>query len=302
VVIRQGLGDRIFNILNVAILTAILVIMAYPLYFVLIASISNTDLVNTGKVIFLPKALTADGYKIVMKYNEVWIGYRNTLFYATAATLVHLAVTIPAAYSLSRRDFKFKAFFTVVFMIPMMFGGGLIPYYMLITQTLKINDTIWIMILPGATSFFQLTIARTFFRTTIPDELRESAEIDGASNFLVFFKIVIPLSAAIIAVLALQSAVGNWNAFFNAMMFLSDREGKNLRPLQVILRNILIMTQSQAAIAEQMADQTNAAEKLRLTEQLKYALIIVSALPVLIIYPFIQKHFVKGVMIGSIKG
>ena len=301
-VIKQSIGDKVFNIINICILSMILLIMAYPLYFVLIASISNTDLVNTGKVIFYPKSLTLDGYQMVFNYSEVWIGYRNTLFYSAAATLVHLAVTIPAAYTLSRKDFKWKTFFTVVFMIPMLFGGGLIPYYMLITRTLRINDTIWIMILPGATSFFQLTIARTFFRTTIPDELRESAEIDGASNFLIFFRIVLPLSAAIIAVLALQCAVGNWNAFFNAMMFLSEREGKNLRPLQIILRNILIMTQSQAAIAEQMSDQTNAAEKMRLTEQLKYALIIVSALPVLIIYPFIQKHFVKGVMIGSIKG
>ena len=276
--------------------------MAYPLYFVLIASISNTDLVNTGQVIFYPKSLTLDGYQMVFNYSDVWIGYRNTIFYTAAATLLHLIVTLPAAYTLSRKDFRWKSFFTVVFMIPMLFGGGLIPYYLLLTRTLKMNDTIWVMILPGATSFFQMTIARTFFRTTIPDELRESAEIDGASNFLVFFKIVIPLSAAIIAVLALQCAVGNWNAYFNAMIFLSDREGRNLRPLQIILRNILIMTQSQVAIAEQMADQTNAAEKMRLTEQLKYALIIVSALPVLIIYPFIQKHFVKGVMIGSIKG
>ena len=300
--VKDSAGDRVFNAVNIILLVLLLLIVAYPLYFVVIASFSNANSVGNGEVIFLPKGITFAGYEMVLNYADVWLGYRNTIFYTVAATLINLAVTLPAAYALSRRDLRWRGFFTIVFMIPMFFGGGLIPYYLLITKTLHWNDTIWVMIVPGATGFMQMVVARTFFQSTIPVELRESAEIDGASNFLIFFRIILPLSTAIIAVQALQCAVGNWNAYFNAMMYLSDREGRNLKSLQIVLRNILVLSQSQAAIAEQMADQTDSVEFLQRSEQLKYALIIVSCIPVLIAYPFVQKYFVKGVMIGSIKG
>jgi putative aldouronate transport system permease protein len=300
--VKESISDRVFNAINIFLLALLLLIVAYPLYFVVIASFSDATLVGSGKVIFAPKGITFAGYEMVLAYSDVWIGYRNTIFYALAATLINLAVTLPAAYALARRDFRWRRFFTTVFMVPMFFGGGLIPFYLLITQTLHWNDTIWVMIVPGATGFMQMMIARTFFQTTIPEELRESAEIDGASNFLIFFRIVLPLSTAIIAVQALQCAVGNWNAYFNAMMYLSDREGRNLKSLQVVLRNILVLSQSQAAISEKMADQTNYAEFQQKAEQLKYALIIVSCIPILLVYPFVQKYFVKGIMVGSIKG
>lgn len=299
--IKESKGDRIFNFVNVVLLSLLLLIVAYPLYFIIIASISDPMYISLGEVVIWPKGISWRGYAHVFQYQEVWTGYRNTIFYTALGTLINLAVTLPAAYSLSRRDFKGKGFFTFLFMIPMFFGGGLIPTYLLYTQTLHINDTIWVMVIPGATGLMQMVVARTFFQTTIPDELRESATIDGCSNFRLFFLIVLPLSTAIIAVQALQTAVGHWNAYFNGMMYLSDRGGRDLKPLQLILRDILIATQVTTEQLE-MADMTDRQEFFRLVEQLKYALIIVSIVPILLVYPFVQKYFVKGVMIGAIKG
>ncbi|GHU73713.1 sugar ABC transporter permease [Clostridia bacterium] len=301
-VIKETASDRVFNAVNTLLLTIVLLIVAYPLYFIIIASFSNPDLVNTGKVLFLPRELSVEGYKMVFNFTDLWLGYRNTLIYAVFGTLINLAVTLPAAYTLSRKDFRWKGFFVTFFMIPMFFGGGLIPTYMLMTRTLHFNDTIWAILIPGATSMMQMVVARTFFQSTIPDELRESAEIDGASNFRVFFTIVIPLSTAIIAVQGLQSAIGQWNAFFNAFLYLSDRGGRNLQPLSLILRRILVIAQASTVAEEFMQDQMNYVERLRRVEQIKYAMIIVSVIPILIAYPFIQRYFVKGVMIGALKG
>ena len=301
-IIKETFGDRVFNFINVLILSFILLIVIYPLYFIIIASFSNPDLVNTGKVLFQPREISLEGYKMVYNFSDLWTGYRNTIFYALAGTLINLSVTLPAAYSLSRKDFRWKSFFVTFFMIPMFFGGGLIPTYLLMTRTLHFNDTVWAILIPGATGMMQLVIARTFFQSTIPDELRESAEIDGASNFRVFFTIIIPLSTAIIAVQGLQAAVGHWNAYFNAFLYLSDKGGRNLQPLSLVLRRILVIAQGQAVAQEFMQDQTNYAERLRRVEQIKYAMIIVSVIPILIAYPFIQRYFVKGVMIGAIKG
>jgi len=259
-------------------------------------------LVNTGRVVFYPRGISFAGYEMVFKHNELWTGYRNTLFYASAGTLINLAVTLPAAYALTRRDLRFKKFLVILFMIPMFFGGGLIPFYLLITQTLSINDTVWAILLPGATGMMQMVIARTFFQSTIPDELRESAEIDGASDFRVFFTIVIPLSTAIIAVQGLQAAVGHWNAFFNAFLYLSDQNARNLQPLSMVLRRVLIIAQASALADDFMQDQTDYIERLMRVEQIKYAMIIVSVIPILIAYPYVQRYFVKGVMIGAIKG
>jgi len=300
--VKETFGDRVFNFINVLLLSLVLLIVAYPLYFVVIASFSNPDLVNTGKVLFYPRGISWEGYKMVYYFNDLWLGYRNTIFYAVVGSLINLAVTLPAAYSLSRRDFRLKNFFVTFFMIPMFFGGGMIPTYLLMTRTLGINDTVWCILIPGATSMMQMVIARTFFQSTVPDELRESAEIDGASNFRVFFTIVLPLSTAIIAVQGLQAAVGHWNAYFNAFLYLSDRGGRNLQPLSIVLRRILIVAEASAAAAEFMQDQSSFTERLRRIEQVKYAMIIVSIIPILVAYPFIQRYFVKGVMIGAIKG
>lgn len=300
-IIKESRVDRIFNFFNVLLLSALLFVIAYPLYFIIIASFSDPTYISLGQVMFIPRGVSWDGYKHVLKYKEVWVGYRNTILYTSLGTLVNLCVTLPAAYSLSRNDFRGKGLFTAMFMIPMFFGGGLIPTYLLYTQTLHINDTIWVMVIPGATGLMQMVVARTFFNSNVPQELRESAVIDGCSNFRLFFQIVLPLSTAIIAVQALQTAVGHWNAFFNGMMYLSDRGGRELKPLQLILRDILISTQVTTEQLE-MADLTDRQEFFRLVEQLKYALIIVSVIPILIVYPFAQKHFVKGVLIGAIKG
>ena len=300
-IIKESRVDRIFNFFNVLLLSALLFVIAYPLYFIIIASFSDPTYISLGQVMFIPRGVSWDGYKHVLKYKEVWVGYRNTILYTSLGTLVNLCVTLPAAYSLSRNDFRGKGLFTAMFMIPMFFGGGLIPTYLLYTQTLHINDTIWVMVIPGATGLMQMVVARTFFNSNVPQELRESAVIDGCSNFRLFFQIVLPLSTAIIAVQALQTAVGHWNAFFNGMMYLSDRGGRELKPLQLILRDILISTQVTTEQLE-MADLTDRQEFFRLVEQLKYALIIVSVIPILIVYPFAQKHFVNGVLIGAIKG
>ena len=299
-VIKETLGDRIFNAINVFLLFLLLLIVAYPLYFIVIASFSNPDLVSTGKVLFLPREITWSGYEMVLNYKLLWTGYRNTIFYTAAGTFINLAVTLPAAYALSRRDFRWKGFFTTVFMVPMFFSGGLIPSYLLMVNTLKFNNTIWAMIIPGATGMMQMVIARTFFQSTVPEEMRESAEIDGASNFRIFFQIVLPLSTAIIAVQGLQAAVGHWNAFFNALLYLSNQE--HLIPLSLVLRKVLVEAESQALINEFMQDQTNYAERLRRVELIKYGMIIVSVIPILMVYPFVQRYFVKGVMIGAIKG
>jgi len=301
-VIKETTGDKVFNIVNVTLLTMLLLIVLYPLYFVVIASFSDPMAVNLGQVVWYPKGVRFLGYSMAYNYPDIWIGYRNTIVYASLGTLVHLCVNLPAAYALSRRDFKGAGMITVFFMVPMFFGGGLIPWYLLIINTLNWGNTVWAMIIPGATGFYSLLVARTFFRSTIPDELRESAEIDGASNVRVFLSIVLPLSTAIIAVQGLFSAVGHWNAFFNAFLFISGREGASRRPLQLVLREILILAQAQLVDRESIVDPGDAQELMDRMLQLRYAVIIVSVLPILIVYPFVQRYFVKGVMIGAIKG
>jgi putative aldouronate transport system permease protein len=301
-VIKETRSDRVFNAINVFILSLILIIVAYPLYFVVIASFSNPSLVLSGKVMFYPREVSFEGYRMVWNYSALWLGYRNTIFYASVGTLINLSITLPAAYALTKKDLRFKKFLIWLFMIPMFFGGGLIPTFLMITRTLNLGDTIWAILLPGATGMMQMVIARTFFQSTIPDELHEAAEIDGASQFRVFFTIVIPLSTAIIAVQGLQAAVGHWNAFFNAFLYLSDMNARHLQPLSMVLRRILVIAQANMIADEIMADQMDFAERFRRAEQIKYAIIIVSVIPILAVYPFVQRYFVKGVMIGAIKG
>ena len=300
-VIRETFGDKIVNAINVVLLTIVLLIVAYPLYFVVIASFSDPLAVSLSKVYLWPIRPTLMGYSLVYAHKEVWLGYRNTIFYAVMHVIVVLSVTLPAAYALSYRDLRFKGFFTVFFLVTMFFSGGLIPFYLLVTQTLRMGDTVWVLIIPGAASMTNIILARTFFVSSIPEELREAAEIDGCSEFRLFFSIILPLSAAIIAVMSLWSFVGSWNSYFNAMMYLTDNAAR-LVPLQIVLRKILIQNQIALEDISFNADQTNAAALLLRVEQMKYALIIVSSIPILLIYPFVQKHFVKGVMIGSIKG
>ena len=286
-------GDRAFYIVCTVVLAILLLIVAYPIYFVLIASISDVTLVNTGKVLLYPRGLQLLGYQRVLTNARILTGYRNTMFYTIAATLLNLTMTMTAGYALSVKV-PGRNFFSLMITFTMFFGGGLIPYYFVI-RGLGILNTVWVMILPGAVSAYNLIITRTFLNSNIPHELYEAASIDGCNRLQFFVKVVVPLSGTLIAVLTLLYAVGHWNDYFNALMFLTKR---TLHPLQLVLREILI----ENSVSADDMDGEAAAALMNMKETLKYALIVVSSLPMMILYPLVQKHFVKGVMIGSVKG
>ncbi len=298
-VIRETRADRIFNFFNYLILGCIFLICFYPLYFIIIASVSNPDLVNAGKVWLWPREVSLDGYKALFADKSVMRGYLNTLIYTFGGTAINLAVTLPAAYALSRKDFVGRKFFTLMFTFTMFFSGGLIPTFMVVKR-LGLYNNPWVMVVLGATSMTNIIITRTFFETNLPDELREAAEIDGCSNTRFFFRIALPLSGSIIAVMTLFFAVVHWNGYFNALIYLRDDEWQ---PLQVIMRDILMRSQFNAEMLQQGGDTAGMLlQELRTAEQIKYALIVVASVPVMVIYPLVQKHFVKGVTVGSVKG
>lgn len=298
-VIRESRQDRIFNTINYIILTCVFLICLYPLWFIIIASISNPDLVNSGQVWLWPKDVSFDGYKSLFADSGIMRGYFNTILYTVVGTMVNLAVTLPAAYALSRKDFVGRRFFTLMFLFTMFFSGGLIPTFLTVKNLGLYNNPL-VMVVLGATSMTNIIISRTFFETNIPNELREAAEIDGCSNTRFFFRIVLPLSTAIIAVMALFFAVNHWNGYFTAMIYVRD---KDWQPLQIVMREILMRSEFNAQMLQQGGDTgALAAQEQRIAEQIKYALIVVASLPVMCIYPFVQKHFVKGVTMGAVKG
>jgi putative aldouronate transport system permease protein len=289
--------DRIFDIANFVVLTISLLAVLYPLYFVGIASISNPDKIYAGEVWFWPKDVTLEGYRRIFSEPLLWIGYRNSAFYAIAGTAISVSMILTAGYALSRKDLVGRGVFMLFFVATMFFDGGIVPRY-LVVKRLGMLNTVWAVILPGAVGVWNLIIARTFFQQTIPEELREAAFLDGATNWRFFFKIVLPLSTPIIAVLVLTHVVGNWNAFFDALIYVTSEK---LYPLQLVLRNIL--TQSDvAAQASMMVDIESYAAQQRVGEMLKYGMIVAASIPMLILYPFLQKYFVKGMLIGAIKG
>ncbi|OIB03935.1 sugar ABC transporter permease [Paenibacillus sp. LC231] len=294
-VIRESRGDRIFVALIYAFLTLILIIVAVPLIYILSSSVSSPQAVVSGKVWLFPVDFTLDGYKAVFQNPQIGVGYMNSLFYTVVGTAINVSLTIMFGYPLAKRTLYGRHFFMIVLVITMMFDGGLIPYYLLV-KDLQLLDTRWAMILPGAMGVIQVIVARTFFQTTIPDELSEAAELDGCSDIRFILSIVLPLSKPIIAVMMLMYAVGHWNAYFDALIFLRSPD---LFPLQIILRNVLILNTVDPSMMANV-DQVQAQQGLK--DLLKYSLIVVASAPVLIIYPFVQKHFVKGVMIGSLKG
>jgi putative aldouronate transport system permease protein len=290
---RQGLGDNIFDGTVLLLSILILIIMAYPLYFVIIASFSDPTYVNTGRVWLLPSHVTLEGYKRVFADTRIWRGYRNTIFYTIAGTLISLLFTLPAAYALSRKDLKGRNFLMMYFVFTMFFSGGLIPTYLTINN-FRLTNTIWVLLVPFSVSAYNLIISRTFFASTIPQELLEAAIIDGCSNTRFFVSVVLPLSKAIIAVIGLYCAVGQWNQFFTSLVYVRS---ESLMPLQIVLRNLLLQYRFQEASAS-----SNSSEIQRIADVMKYAIIIISTVPVMCFYPFIQKYFAKGVMIGAIKG
>ncbi|NGP45437.1 carbohydrate ABC transporter permease [Bacillaceae bacterium SIJ1] len=292
---RRSRADRLFDMANIVFFCILLLVILYPLYFIIIASISDPDAVNQGLTFLLPKDITFEGYKSIFQDARIWQGFMNSFVYMIVGTIIKLSLTITAGYALSRHDLIGRNFFMMMIVFTMFFQGGLIPTYLLV-QGLGIDNSLWAMVLPGAVNVFQLIIARTFFQFSIPEELREASFIDGCSNWKFFFKIVIPLSMPIIAVVGLFSAVGEWNAYFPALVYLRDEA---LHPLQLILRSILIQSEAQSAMLD---DSLDAQLYLKAAEQIKYGVIIVASLPMLILYPFVQKYFVHGVMIGSVKG
>ena len=292
---RQVTGkDLAFNIVLYAICIIILLIVVYPLYFIVIASFSNPTEVANGKVWLWPSQFTVDGYKEILRHAEIWVGYRNTIFYTVAGTLIGLAVNIPAAYALSRRDLVGRKVITFYFIFTMFFNGGLIPTYFTI-RDFGLYNSFWVMVLPFSVVVYHIIIARTFFDSSLPQGLLDAAQIDGCSNLRFFFQIALPLSKAVLAVIALYTAVAQWNAYFNALVYIKD---DGLKPLQLIIRNILITKQSIAGTGDGLSAQ----EARRLSELMKYAVIIVTTVPIMCVYPFVQKYFSKGVMIGAIKG
>lgn len=293
--IKETLGDRVFIAGVYTFLSLVLLIVLIPLIYILSASFSSPQAVVTGKVTLWPVDFSLAGYKAVFNNPQIGTGFLNSLFYTVVGTLINVTLTIMMAYPLARKTFYGRHVFMIILVITMMFEGGLIPSY-LVVKGLGLIDTRLAMILPGAFAVFQVIIARTFFQTSIPDELAEAAELDGCSDLRFIFSIVLPLSKPIIAVMTLMYAVGHWNAYFDALIYLRNPD---IFPLQIILRNILILNSVDASMMANV-DQMMAQQGLK--DLLKYSLIVVSSAPVLMIYPFVQKHFVKGVMIGSLKG
>lgn len=289
-------SDRVFLCMDWLVLTVFLVILVYPLAFIIMSSISGgTAYMNLW---LIPSKFSLEGYKAVFEHNDIWVGYRNSIFYTAMFTFLALLVTICCAYPLSRRDFAAGKYIMLLCVFTMYFGGGLIPTYLWIRQ-LKMIDSIWALLLPGSLSVYNMIVMRTYFSSQIPDELREASMLDGCSDIRFLLQIVIPLSGSILAVIALYYAVGMWNDYFNAMVYITTR--KKL-PLPNFLREILMVNVQHSLTNTNLNDLANIEKMEQRAELMKYSLIVVSSLPVMVIYPFVQKHFVKGVMIGAIKG
>ena len=295
--VSQTRGDKVFGVINAIFIVFITIITLYPLIYVCSASISSPASVTSGRMWLWPTDITLEGYKRILKNTEIWTGYANTILYTVINVVISLAVTLPAAYALTVKALPGRKFLVFVFSVTMFFSGGMIPLYV-VCRNLGLVNTLWAVILPSATSMWYIILTRTFFQSTIPHELEEASEIDGCSVFATFLRIVLPLSAPIIAVMALYFGVGRWNSYFGEMIFLRDR---SKFPLQLFLREILIVATFNQENASN-ADAITMAEQLRIASIIKYATMIVATLPVIAAYPFIQRYFVKGVMIGSIKG
>lgn len=297
---KETLGDKSFFTVNTLVAMIFFVLAIYPIYFVLIASVSDPIAVAKGTVWWRPIKFNINGYKAVFEDSRVIMGYANSFLIMTVGTLINVIFTVLAAYPLSRKDFKPRNKIMALYVFTMLFNGGLIPTY-LVVKNLGLIDTRAALILPNALMVWNMIITRTFFLNSIPESLLEAAQIDGCSDFYFLWKVVVPLSGPILAVITLYYAVGHWNAFFTAMLYLKTA---TKFPLQMILRDILI-TNQQASMSATLGSAMNAEEmaiRQQLAELLKYSLIIIASAPLLAIYPFVQKYFVKGILIGSIKG
>ncbi len=301
--VNSGLSDKIFMVAVYVILLLLLAIFLYPILFVISASVSDPKAVSGGQMLLFPVGFTLDGYQYLLQYKEIWIGYANTLFYTVGGTLLNLAVTLPCAYAMSRRDMRGRKGLMIFFMITMYFSGGLIPGYLNV-KSFGLLDTRTIILISGLMSTYNMIVARTYFATSIPYEIQEAAVIDGCNDFQIFSRIVFPISKAITVVMLLYYGVGHWNSYCESMIYLDDR---SKFPLQLFLREIL--TKSQFAQTAMMDGDSYSAEQMmalirqsETANMIKYGVIVVSVIPMLVLYPFLQKYFEKGVMIGSVKG
>ncbi|HEY8436387.1 MAG TPA: carbohydrate ABC transporter permease [Haloplasmataceae bacterium] len=289
----EARSDRVYYFVNQMILFILALIVIYPLYFVVIASISDPDAVLNGEVYLRPVRITFEGYKRLFNERSIWIGYRNTILYTFFGTTLNILLTIPAGWALSRPTLPYRKLIMWFFIITLFFGGGLIPFYLLVSR-LGLIDSPLALILPGAVSVWNVFMTRAYYQSNIPEDLLEAAKIDGANEFRTFRSVILPLSKPIVAVMVLFYAVGHWNAYFNALIFLQTEE---YFPLQLILREILIVTETTIGTG----DLHTILEKQKMANQLKYSSIIVSTLPIILFYPFIQKFFKKGFLVGSFK-
>ena len=295
--IKHSRSNQVFYIFNTIFWIIFMFLIIYPLYLVCIASVSDPDAIVAGKVIWHPVDFSLIGYKAVLEYTEFWSSYRNSFIYTISSVVISIIVTLTAAYSLSRKDLPGRKIIMFLFIFTMYFSGGMIPYY-LVVKGLGLVNSRTLMILSGAVSVYNIIIARSFLEANIPEELKDAASIDGCGNARFFAQIVIPLSKAVIAVIALYLAVSYWNSYFNAMIFLTDTDKY---PLQLYLRQILL-TVSESASMDSSLDPQALIQLQQMGQVIKYGVIVVATVPIICVYPFIQKYFVKGVMIGSVKG
>ena len=293
---KMGTGDRIFYVVTRVLLAVFLVIVLYPIYFVVIASFSDSAYVNSGEFLFYPKGFTLLGYSQIFKTTRIWISYMNTLIYVVFGTMLGLAASVLAGYSLSQKKLLGRNVIMGLLVFTMYFGGGLIPTYLVI-KGIHLTNTRLLLVIMGSISVYNIILIRSFFAGTLPQELQDAAFIDGCGNGQYFFRIALPLSKAILAVIGLYIAVAHWNSYFNALIYVTDRAKQ---PLQLYLREVLLMAQSTSDLME--SDPQAAALLNRMVEVIKYGIIVVSTVPIICVYPFLQKYFVKGVMIGSVKG
>ena len=293
--IKYSTSDKILQAVVYTVVILLLIVILYPLVYVVSSSFSSGKAVSNGSVLLWPVDFSLEGYKTVFAYKQIWVGYANTIFYTVVGTCLNLVLTIMTAYPLSRRNFQGKGFYMTIFMITMFVSGGIIPNYILMTQ-LKLTNTRWALILSGALSVYNMNIMRTFFQSSIPGDLLDAAKIDGITDIGYLFKIVLPLSKAILAVITLYYAVAHWNSYFSAMLYLRNA---TMEPLQTVLRSILIAGKLDLS---NITDPEILEKMTGLQDLMRYGIIVVSSVPMLVAYPFVQKFFEKGVMIGSVKG
>ena len=289
-------SDKVFDIANCVFLLILVIIVAYPLYYVLVASISDPYEVYAGRTFLFPSKVTFEGYARVFKEKSIAMGYINSIYYTVLGTLVSVALIITTGYCVSKKTLPFRKTIMIFYVITMYFGGGLIPTYLIVSRTGLLNS-VWSLILPGGVAVYNVIVARTYFESSIPEELYEAAAIDGSSNMGTFFKIALPLAKPILAVMVIFTMVAYWNDWFTALIYMSD---KAKYPLQLALRQILIQSQATATMMGNM--DGGYAEANKITELIKFASIVVGAVPMLIAYPFVQKYFEKGFMAGAVKG